>query len=152
MSTDKTLKPIPCPFCGAELQHRTFRVAFAFADDVWEHPKDTDCPLSKFHLGDPLSIFDHPSDIEAWNKRTPPAAHPPQRTEQNFCPRCGKRTNDIHTCTPPQRSESSGKPSAWVGMTEQEVWDAVRDTVGIMPSKAFRVYQAIEAKLKENNT
>jgi hypothetical protein len=27
--------------------------------------------------------------------------HPPQRTWQNFCPRCGKRTNDIHTCTPP---------------------------------------------------
>ena len=25
----------------------------------------------------------------------------PQR-EQNFCSRCGKRTNDIHTCTPPQ--------------------------------------------------
>jgi len=71
--------------------------------------------------------------------------------ERNFCSRCGKRTNDIHTCTPPQRSESSGKPSAWVGMTEQEVWDAVRDTVGIMPSKAFRVYQAIEAKLKEKN-
>ena len=35
---------------------------------------------------------------------TPPA-HPPQRTEQNFCSRCGKRTKDsthIHTCTPPQ--------------------------------------------------
>jgi hypothetical protein len=32
-------------------------------------------------------------------------ATPPQRTEQNFCPRCGKRTNDIHTCTPPQRTE-----------------------------------------------
>ena len=29
-------------------------------------------------------------------------ATPPQRTEQNFCPRCGKRTNDIHTCTPPR--------------------------------------------------
>jgi hypothetical protein len=30
---------------------------------------------------------------------------PPQRTEQNFCPRCGKRTKDmthIHTCTPPK--------------------------------------------------
>ena len=29
----------------------------------------------------------------------------PQRTEQNFCPRCGKRTKDmtqIHTCTPPK--------------------------------------------------
>ena len=22
--------------------------------------------------------------------------------EQNFCPRCGKRTWDIHTCTAPQ--------------------------------------------------
>jgi len=21
--------------------------------------------------------------------------------EQNFCPRCGKRTKEIHTCTPP---------------------------------------------------
>jgi hypothetical protein len=29
----------------------------------------------------------------------------PQRTEQNFCSRCGKRTPDlitIHTCTPPK--------------------------------------------------
>jgi hypothetical protein len=24
--------------------------------------------------------------------------------EQNFCPRCGKRTNDIHTCTPPREN------------------------------------------------
>ena len=24
--------------------------------------------------------------------------------EQNFCPRCGKRTQDIHTCTPPQEN------------------------------------------------
>jgi len=32
---------------------------------------------------------------------------PPQRTEQNFCPRCGKRTKDlthIHTCTPPKEN------------------------------------------------
>ena len=32
---------------------------------------------------------------------------PPQRTEQNFCERCGKRTADltvIHTCTPPQEN------------------------------------------------
>jgi hypothetical protein len=35
----------------------------------------------------------------------PPFTTPPQHTEQNFCPRCGKRTNDIHTCTPPQRTE-----------------------------------------------
>ena len=25
-----------------------------------------------------------------------------EKQERNFCPRCGKRTNDIHTCTPPQ--------------------------------------------------
>lgn len=24
--------------------------------------------------------------------------------EWNFCPRCGKRTKDIHTCTPPQEN------------------------------------------------
>jgi hypothetical protein len=30
--------------------------------------------------------------------------YPPQHTEQNFCSRCGKRTKDIHTCTPPKES------------------------------------------------
>jgi hypothetical protein len=29
-------------------------------------------------------------------------AQEPMELERNFCPRCGKRTNDIHTCTPPQ--------------------------------------------------
>jgi len=29
---------------------------------------------------------------------------PPPFRPQNFCPRCGKRTNDIHTCTPPQEN------------------------------------------------
>ena len=45
-----------------------------------------------------------------WKNGSPPIGtklftHPPQRTEQNFCSRCGKRTKDsthIHTCTPPQ--------------------------------------------------
>jgi hypothetical protein len=37
----------------------------------------------------------------AWEQFYTPA---PQRTEQNFCPRCGKRTNDIHTCTPPKEN------------------------------------------------
>jgi hypothetical protein len=26
--------------------------------------------------------------------------------ERNFCPRCGKRTKDIHTCTPPQEKNT----------------------------------------------
>jgi len=45
---------------------------------------------------------------KAWGEKlytTPPAAQPAQ--ERNFCPRCGKRTEDltvIHTCTPPQEN------------------------------------------------
>jgi len=72
----------------------------------------------------------------------------PQRTEQNFCPRCGKRTNDIHTCTPPQRSESSGKPSAWVGLTNDELTDLFYNT---NLGQQGAVAQAI-ALLEEKNT
>lgn len=33
---------------------------------------------------------------------------PPQPAlEQNFCPRCGKRTQDIHTCTPPPQEKNT---------------------------------------------
>ena len=42
-----------------------------------------------------------------WDERATKAlANSPQRTEQNFCSRCGKRTNDIHTCTPPQEKNT----------------------------------------------
>jgi hypothetical protein len=34
----------------------------------------------------------------------PECANAPPQLEQNFCPRCGKRTNDIHTCTPPKEN------------------------------------------------
>jgi hypothetical protein len=50
-----------------------------------------------------LALYDR--QITAINQAL--AAHPPQRTEQNFCPRCGKRTKDlthIHTCTPPKEN------------------------------------------------
>jgi hypothetical protein len=30
----------------------------------------------------------------------------PQLEERNFCPRCGKRTKEIHTCTPPQEKNT----------------------------------------------
>jgi hypothetical protein len=45
-----------------------------------------------------LQAIDFVADFKAAIKD----AEQPQRTEQNFCSRCGKRTNDIHTCTPPQ--------------------------------------------------
>jgi hypothetical protein len=49
-----------------------------------------------------------------------------ERQEHNFCPRCGKRTNDIHTCTPPQfteqdLSEQGRKKSAILGNNIEEM-------------------------------
>jgi len=66
--------------------------------------------------------------------------HSPQRTEQNFCPRCGKRTNDIHTCTPPHHT--------WVGLTNEELTDLFYNT---NLGQQSAVAQAI-ALLKEKNT
>jgi hypothetical protein len=68
--------------------------------------------------------------------------------EHNYCPRCGKRTQDIHTCTPPQRSESSGKPSAWVGLTNEELTDLFYNT---NLGQQSAVSQAV-ALLKERNS
>ena len=68
--------------------------------------------------------------------------------EQNFCPRCGKRTNDIHTCTPPQRTEQEpvqvsplefvemvmekehliGKPIFWAEWPNKEKSDVAQET------------------------
>jgi hypothetical protein len=56
----------------------------------------------RFIDGTPLA-----NDIACWMADfVQQYAHPPQRTEQNFCPRCGKRTNDIHTCTPPMEKNN----------------------------------------------
>lgn len=49
--------------------------------------------------------------------------------------------------TPPQRSESSGKPSAWVGLTDEDISEVVRGT-----HNTGSFVRAIEAKLKEKNT
>lgn len=82
-------------------------------------------------------------------------ATPPQLEERNLCQRCGKRTKDIHTCTPPQRSESSGKPSAWVGLTDDEIIDVLHPLVmADMSDEAtdYEIARAIEAKLREKNS
>ena len=69
-------KPNPCPFCGAELLHKTYRTMPYF--DTWEHPPELACPLSKTGLGDPFSICDLQSDIKVWNKRSAPPQPKPQ--------------------------------------------------------------------------
>jgi len=65
--------------------------------------------------------------------------------EQNFCPRCGKRTNDIHTCTPPQEIYYTPPQRTWIGLTDEEV-------VQCQQGNIYHFYRCIEAKLKEKNT
>jgi len=52
---------------------------------------------------DPWTRNNVTTDYDAYgNNGIPLYTAPPQRIEQNFCSRCGKRTKDIHTCTPPR--------------------------------------------------
>jgi hypothetical protein len=79
---------------------------------------------------------------------------PPQRTEQEPVAWISPKGH-IHFdpyldsvplyTTPPQRSESSGKPSAWVGLTDEQLADC-------MDMSIQKTCRAIEAKLKELNT
>ena len=57
--------------------------------------------------------------------------------------------------SPPQRSESSGKPSAWVGLTRDEqsfVYSNLHNATSREDSFWVDFANAIEAKLKEKNT
>jgi hypothetical protein len=72
-------------------------------------------------------------------KHTPLYTIPPQLEERNFCPRCGKRTKDIHTCTAPRRT--------WVGLTDEE-----ENEYNYLGPDMHWVIQEIAAKLKEKNT
>ena len=83
--------------------------------------------------------------IEAEAKRQ--AAQQALPDERNFCPRCGKRTKDIHTCTPPQRQ--------WVGLTDEEMSDIVADIdvdFGDLLWKVVCLTKIIQATIKERNT
>jgi hypothetical protein len=69
---------------------------------------------------DPVAWINAEKRIFEWNgpvlwntptvavlNKIPLYSHPPQRIEQNFCSRCGKRTPDlitIHICTPSQEN------------------------------------------------
>lgn len=77
--------------------------------------------------------------------------HPPQRTEQNFCPRCGKRTNDIHTCTPPQGIYYTPPQRTWVGLEWNDMVDVLNEANG-KSMELWEMFKALEAKLKERNT
>ncbi len=57
---------------------------------------------------------------------------------------------DLYT-TPPQRSESSGKPSAWVGLTDDEIAQGWKESWVTEQAFQSAVWWA-EEKLKEKNT
>ena len=93
------------PIIGLEYAEKL--IALARADerlglykDAYGQPEQEPTPEIKYKM---IVIDDlHPQGIpvEQW-------VNPPQRTEHNFCSRCGKRTPDlitIHTCTPPQKN------------------------------------------------
>jgi hypothetical protein len=40
----------------------------------------------------------------------------------------------------------------WVGLTDDEIWEWFRDNTALTNETGKRIYQAIEAKLKEKNT
>jgi hypothetical protein len=74
--------------------------------------------------------------------------------ERNFCPRCGKRTNDIHTCTPPQGIYYSPPQRTWVGIDEAEIIGLTCECIDegeFNMDCAIDFAKAIEAKLKELN-
>ena len=62
----------------------------------------------------------------------------------------------LYTSPPPQRSESSGKPSAWVGLTKKEILLANEkqdeSIIAAPDDELIQFARAIEAKLKELNT
>ena len=43
--------------------------------------------------------------VGRWDKAITAIKEALAQPEHNFCPRCGKRTKEIHTCTPPQTHE-----------------------------------------------
>jgi hypothetical protein len=78
----------------------------------------------------PLALYAHPpaqatpeisGDLSKVRSRVDPFGrvivvdpHPPAQAtqeERNFCPRCGKRTKDIHTCTPPESMPAQATPA-----------------------------------------
>ena len=63
----------------------------------------------QFGWRDEILFTPPPNDPIYFRNITPVYTHPPQRTEQNFCSRCGKRVggiDSIHTCTPPMEKNT----------------------------------------------
>lgn len=71
--------------------------------------------------------------------------------ERNFCPRCGKRTNDIHTCTPPQGIYYTPPQRTWVELEWNDMEDVLKEANG-KSMELWEMFKALEAKIKERNT
>lgn len=73
-----TVELKPCPFCGASLSLRQPRIG----DDYHEHPKNVCVLAGDVFMSDPLTFFDTPGALEAWNRRAERLAAPAVPAEQ----------------------------------------------------------------------
>lgn len=79
----------------------------------WEHVKPLAQP-EQDHIPDARKMVTEQEPVAYWKEHAQGlqrdydsllADFQAQQEERNFCQRCGKRTKDIHTCTPPQPYE-----------------------------------------------
>ena len=78
-----------------------------------------------------------------------------QPDERNFCPRCGKRTKDIHTCTPQGEDRvplyTTPPKREWVGLTEEYLEQIDTEEIYGVVGNHITIAMAVEAQLKERN-
>jgi len=94
--------------------------------------------------------------LKAWRIENA-LAQQEQEQEHNFCQRCGKRTNDIHTCTPPasQRKPSHKEFMEWAGKEGYDTAYTINSNNGKfipfnpMTAELWKAWQAAH-DIKEN--
>jgi hypothetical protein len=113
-------------------------------------------------------IAQHALDKKAENARELGLSYEPTPVQERiFCERCGKRLGGeghIHTCTPPAPQPVPNgpysapikelwpvAPKPWVGLTDEQIKEAVRGAGLSFTAPDFKVARAIEAKLREKN-
>ena len=132
-------------FCPVE------KAKIAYQDKCnWCGELESQEPVAWIHnfIDGGISIGKRPADLNR---------HPDRWTalykEPKPCPTCEALARTVmldqtsHDTHPPQRSESSGKPSAWVGLTDEEFWELDKEDLSLR-----QFVQAIDDRLKEKNT
>lgn len=87
----------PCPFCGDSLVLYQPRRE---GSDFYQHPTNK-CVLSQLSMGDPIVVFDTPTEVAAWNRRAHLQQRPLPEDEASIpiqCKKCLAITNEGNGC------------------------------------------------------